>query len=98
MSYLRQILTCFFVCLLLLSCSVASQTSNSIVKNQSPTIIVAARMFDPATSKMIEHPAVTISGDKVLLVTNNQQLPSGTIVIDLGDVTLLPGLIDAHTH
>jgi len=55
-------------------------------------------MFDPATSKMIEHPVITINGDKVVSVSSNQQVPSGPNVIDLGDLTLLPGLIDAHTH
>src|SRR5438270_3781426 len=96
--YLRQILTYCFVSALLFSCSAVSQTSNKKVEDSGPRVVLAARMFDPATSKMIEHPVITINGDKVVSVSSNQQVPSGPNVIDLGDLTLLPGLIDAHTH
>ena len=97
MFYLRQAFTCFFISSLLLSCSAVSQTSNKEPQDQTQ-VILAARMFDPVTSKMIEHPVITINGDKIVSIQSNQQVPPGTKVIDLADVTLLPGLIDAHTH
>ncbi len=62
----------------------------------SPVAIKAARLFD-ARSGTVVHPAlVVVNGDRIAQVGG--AAPAGAEVIDLGDVTLLPGLIDAHTH
>lgn len=44
------------------------------------------------------NPVVLIEGDKVTAVGSGLAIPAGTRVIDLGAATLLPGLIDCHTH
>ncbi|MBI2515885.1 MAG: amidohydrolase family protein [Opitutae bacterium] len=66
------------------------------------TIVRAARLVDPAAGKVLIDQAVVIEGDKVKSVGSAadvlKSLPAGAKVIDLGDVTLLPGLIDCHTH
>jgi imidazolonepropionase-like amidohydrolase len=46
---------------------------------------------------LIPHPVVLVEGDKVLGVQTGDP-PDGAEMVDLGDVTLLPGLIDAHLH
>jgi len=62
-----------------------------------PSVIRAARMLDVVSGRMIENARVVIEGDRIVAV-NPASLPSGARVIDLGDVTLLPGFIDLHTH
>ncbi len=57
-------------------------------------------MFDGASGKLVDHPQLTIVGNKIVRVAQDDKadLPAGADVIDLGDATLLPGFIDAHVH
>lgn len=66
----------------------------------APTYLTAARMIDPASGKAIADPAVVIDGGKIASVGTKATLPApdGAQTIDLGDKTILPGLIDMHTH
>jgi imidazolonepropionase-like amidohydrolase len=64
---------------------------------QAPvTAIKAARMFDGKGDRLIEPGLVVIAGGRIQAVGGSA--PPGAKVIDLGDATLLPGFIDAHTH
>jgi imidazolonepropionase-like amidohydrolase len=58
----------------------------------------AARMFDPASGRVTMDAVVVVEGERVAQVGSALAVPQGARVYDLGDVTLLPGLIDAHTH
>lgn len=70
----------------------------TMVLAQAQTIVVrAARMLDVRSGQMVSNPVVVIEGDKILAV-NPASIPAGARTIDLGDVTLLPGFIDLHTH
>jgi imidazolonepropionase-like amidohydrolase len=60
-------------------------------------VVKAARMLDVATGKMVQPAVVLTSGDKVTAI-NPATLPPDAEVLDLGNATLLPGLIDAHIH
>jgi len=63
------------------------------------TIVVkAARMFDGKSDSLIRPGLVVITDGKIAAVGAGAAIPSGAEVIDLGDATLLPGFIDAHTH
>jgi imidazolonepropionase-like amidohydrolase len=53
-----------------------------------------ARLFDG--EKVVDEPTVVVDGDRV--VAAGSAAPDGVEVLDLGDVTLLPGLIDCHQH
>jgi imidazolonepropionase-like amidohydrolase len=61
------------------------------------TVVKAARMLDVATGKIVQPAVVITSGDKIVAI-NPATLPAAANVIDLGDSTLLPGLIDSHVH
>lgn len=63
-------------------------------------ILRAARMFDGASGKLVDHPQLTIVGNKIVRIAQGDKtdVPAGAEVIDLGDATLLPGFIDAHVH
>ena len=58
----------------------------------------AARLFDGKSAKVLPDAVVLIEGPSIKAVGTRLPIPPGTRLIDLGDVTLLPGLIDAHSH
>jgi imidazolonepropionase-like amidohydrolase len=64
------------------------------------TLVKAGRLLDPRTGSVLAPAAVLIEGDKIKQVGSSSQtgVPAGAKVIDLGKTTLLPGLIDGHTH
>src|SRR5438094_9610205 len=61
-------------------------------------VLKAARMFDGKSKALVQNGVVIVQGDKVVDVGSNLPAPAGAKVIDLGDVTLSPGFMDAHTH
>lgn len=72
---------------------------------QSPalvTLVKAGRLLDPRTGNVLSPAAVLIEGSKIKEVGSPARLqanaPAGVKTIDLGSATLLPGLIDSHTH
>ena len=58
----------------------------------------AARLIDGSGGAPIRDAVVLIEGDKITAVGSKLAIPAGVETIDLGAATLLPGLIDAHTH
>src|SRR6184192_1017200 len=58
----------------------------------------AARLFDGKSNSLVQNGVVIVQGDKIVDAANNLPIPSGAQVIDLGDATLCPGFMDAHTH
>ncbi|HEY9420235.1 MAG TPA: amidohydrolase family protein, partial [Thermoanaerobaculia bacterium] len=58
----------------------------------------AARVFDGVSEHAIEDGAVLVEDGRILSLGPAAGLPAGAEITDLGDVTLLPGLIDAHVH
>jgi imidazolonepropionase-like amidohydrolase len=63
-----------------------------------PIVLRAARMFDGKGDAVVAPGQLVVDGNKLVAVGNKSPAPAGAEVIDLGDVTLLPGLMDAHTH
>ncbi|MBI3468612.1 MAG: amidohydrolase family protein [Planctomycetes bacterium] len=66
----------------------------------TPSVVVlkTARLFDGKSDKLIKNGIVIIEGDRITAVGASLALPAGAEVIDLGDATVSPGFIDAHTH
>jgi imidazolonepropionase-like amidohydrolase len=61
-------------------------------------VLKAAHLFDSVSGKLTEHGVIVVSDGKILAVGSDSKIPDKARVIDLGDATLLPGLIDAHVH
>jgi len=64
----------------------------------SPIVLKAARLIDGRGGAPVEPAMVRIEGDRITEVGTSLPVPAGARVIDLGGATLLPGLIDLHTH
>jgi imidazolonepropionase-like amidohydrolase/heat shock protein HslJ len=58
----------------------------------------AAAMLDVVAGRIVDNPVVLIEGDRITAAGPNLAIPRDAQVFDLGDVTILPGLIDCHTH
>jgi len=61
-------------------------------------VIRAGRLLDVRTGKTLANQVIIIQDDKIASVGSGTQIPAGAQVIDLSSATVLPGLIDAHTH
>jgi imidazolonepropionase-like amidohydrolase len=76
-----------------------ARTQDKPAATTNPRLVIrAARMLDVRAGRIINDAFVIVEGDRVAAVGAADLVPAGAQVIDLGDVTLLPGLIDAHTH
>lgn len=62
------------------------------------TILHAARILDVAAGKVMSPGEVLVEGERIREAGTHVSRPAGAVVIDLGDTTLMPGLIDAHVH
>jgi imidazolonepropionase-like amidohydrolase len=80
------------ICLILLCFGVSALAADQSV------VLKAARMFDGKSNALVQNAVVIVQGDKILDVGSNLPMPTDAQVIDLGDATLSPGFMDAHTH
>src|SRR5437870_649590 len=62
------------------------------------TVLRAARMVDTKKGVVVPNPVILVQGGRITAVGSAGAIPAGATVIDLGDATILPGLIDSHTH
>jgi imidazolonepropionase-like amidohydrolase len=87
------------VCLLVVLCGALSVAQGN--QNLAPVVVVrAGHVLDVRTGKTENNQAILIEGGKITSVgpAVTYKLPAGSMVIDLPNATVLPGLIDAHTH
>jgi imidazolonepropionase-like amidohydrolase len=82
---------------LLLSLS-ASASLGQVPAANTPIVLHAARILDVAGGTVLSPGEVLIQGDRIVAAGSSVVRPAGVQVIDLGDTTLMPGLIDVHTH
>jgi imidazolonepropionase-like amidohydrolase len=84
----------------LLSLAAALAAGPLAAQSRPSQVIVlrAARMIDGTGTAPTMPAMIRIEGERIAEVGKNLRVPAGARVIDLGDATLLPGLIDLHTH
>src|SRR5882757_1687104 len=61
-------------------------------------VLHSARMLDAAGGRIVAPGEVLVEGDRIVAAGAHVDRPAGAEVIDLGDATLMPGMIDAHVH
>ena len=88
---------CAYVAVILLPLVATSALLPQAVGDK--TVVRADRMLDVVDGTIVEDVAVVVSGDRIVdLRTGRGSVPPDLPVVDLGDVTLMPGFMDMHTH
>jgi len=80
------------------SLAILSSCVQGIGENTQIVAIRASRLIDGKGETSLTNPVVLVQGERISAIGSSVQIPTSAKVIDLGDATLLPGLIDAHTH
>jgi imidazolonepropionase-like amidohydrolase len=75
-----------------------SATLGQTQSTPHPIVLRAARLLDIRDGRIVKPGEVLIQGERIVEVGTIVKHPAGAEVIELGDRTLLPGLIDAHIH
>jgi imidazolonepropionase-like amidohydrolase len=87
------------LCLCAFFVLVSSYMTGDAMAQQTPPIVLhAARLLQVDTGVVLRPGEILVEGERIRAVGSSVEHPQGAQVIDLGDVTLLPGLIDAHVH
>ena len=83
---------------LIILCLLSPAPSRSQQPAQRLIAVKAARALDTRSGAMISNAVIVIEGDRVKTIGANAAIPAEVEVIALGSKTVLPGLIDCHTH
>ena len=94
---IRRFLLHSLCCFVLLSAA-WSQSQTQPPSSSSPIVLHAARLLDIEAGRIIQPGEVLVEGERIREAGNSVNHPAGARTIDLGDATLMPGMIDAHVH
>ncbi|HZS27866.1 MAG TPA: amidohydrolase family protein [Candidatus Angelobacter sp.] len=100
---MKRFLLVIFALLMTITPALAQQTQQQTKQPAAPPkpiYIRAGRLFDATSDNVRENMVIVIVGDRIQSVgsASTVTIPSGVSVIDLSHATVLPGLIDCHTH
>ncbi len=89
-----------FLCLLAFGFSLSSGATLAAQAQHpaTPIVLHAARLLDVATGSVLSPGEILVEGERIKAVGTAVDHPQGAKIVDLGDTTLLPGLIDVHVH
>jgi imidazolonepropionase-like amidohydrolase len=87
-----------FVFLAVMCFAALSATAQQSKPASKTYVLKAARLFDGKSDALVKPGIVVVMDGKIVAAGANATIPAGAEVIDLGDATLLPGFMDAHTH
>lgn len=97
MTNLRRLFSASLSLLLALNALSAAQTQSQPATSHA-VVLHASRLLDIKNGRIVKPGEVLVQGDRIAEVGSSVKHPAGVEVIDLGDRTLMPGLIDAHIH
>ena len=86
---------------LIAACLLAAAPIAASAQNAAPSrplVLYAARLLDIASGRVVTPGEVLVDGDTIREAGSSVSHPANAAVRDLGDVTLMPGMIDAHVH
>jgi imidazolonepropionase-like amidohydrolase len=81
-----------------LVCALAVHAQTLAKPAAHPLVLHAARLLDVESGQIVTPGEVLVQGERIVEAGSKVSRPAGAEIIDLGDRTLLPGLIDAHVH
>lgn len=79
-------------------CYASFAINSSIAQSNKVTYIKAGKLFDSENGKILTDYVIKIEGNRITEVGKNISIPTNAETIDLSDYTVMPGLIDGHTH
>jgi imidazolonepropionase-like amidohydrolase len=78
--------------------ALGAQAQEPAAKAAAATVLKAAHLFDGRSGVLSSPGVVVVKDQRIVAVGKDAAIPADANVIDLGDATLVPGYIDAHTH
>ncbi len=94
----RRVRAAAFFALALAALALTAGASGPQPAPPSRKAVRAGALLDVGAGRLLPRPVVLIEGDRIQAAGTDLPIPEGFEVVDLGDATLLPGLIDCHTH
>src|SRR5438045_4698354 len=89
---MRSVVAALFLALLLAALPAAQAPAAPV------TAIRAGRLLDPEAGRILTNQIILVEGTRIRDVGPNVAIPAGARVIDLSQMTVLPGLVEAHNH
>src|SRR6187549_784290 len=83
---------------LLLALAAALPAEAQSAATPGVTAVRCGRLVDVKTGTVVQNAVVLVSGGRIVEVGPDVAIPPNARVIDLSQATVLPGLVDAHTH
>ncbi len=85
-------------CFVALACCLSWLGMRGDPASSAPTILHAGHLLVIETGQLLSPGEVLVVGDRIQQIGTTVSRPAGAVLVDLGNTTLMPGLIDAHVH
>src|SRR2546425_12459222 len=92
---MKRAVTCLAAVSIICLMAAAALTQQSVAKTIA---IKCGRLIDVRSGAVVNQAVIVIEGERITAVGSQVAIPANAEVIDLGRMTVLPGLIDCHTH